>query len=125
VTELSTEEVRSYCKEEVKYRAAKRWEILSWASTLLVVTIAGGIASKLVKPTPCEKLALCVAVIFLGGYAIGWLKQNDDYLQAALKEIPRPDLRVDRPRYLSVFSYEGTVVVLTAVAVVIILIAHP
>ncbi len=67
-------------QKEVDYRREKRWRIFSWASSLLVGSIAGAVAitadNTKVLPIYPHKTFMIVAVLTLAVYAIIWIRYN-------------------------------------------------
>lgn len=73
---MNLERARVSQESEVKYRTEKRWKIFSWASSLLMGSIAGSVALTKVELGCNERLLLCIAVIALTAYTILWLDFN-------------------------------------------------
>jgi hypothetical protein len=76
----------------VAYRADKRFRIFSWASSLLIGTIAGQAffgSAPLAFP---HRIFLGVTIITLAGFSLVWLRFNRRTLGASLHCTPSAEL---------------------------------
>jgi hypothetical protein len=126
------ERARSAQEREVAYRNEKRWKIFSWSSSLLIGSIAGAVAIKNINLGIPERILLCFAVIALASYTVLWLNFNRHLLDNAEKKVKKIDEElgtyngidfeeVSIPLWLKVVSYGSTVALLTAIAILMIL----
>lgn len=125
------ERARGIEEGEAERRSEKRWRIFSWSSSLLIGGIAGAGVLKEDDVTCTNRLLLAGAVMVLAAYTVSWLWFNWLALSTARDNIqliheklgtykefrPNP---LNRPKCLSILSYEATVVLLAGVAILII-----
>jgi len=127
------EAAREAQEKAVVYRTEKRWKIFSWASSMLIGSIAGAVAVNKVD-LPCEaRILLCVAVIALTSYTVLWLDFNRRSLFSALANLQAIENKlgiyesidiniVSQPFWLKIVSYGVTVSLLAIIAILMILI---
>ena len=125
------ERARDAQEKEVEYRTEKRWKIFSWASTLLIGSIAGAVAVKEIDLGCGGRVLLCFAVLVLAVYTILWLDFNRRLLRAALNNLKAIDeelrtyesVKIEKatqPFWLRIVSYGTTVILLAIVAIFMI-----
>ena len=127
------ERARAAQEKEVEYRSEKRWKIFSWSSSMLIGSIAGAVAVNNIDLGCPERILLCVAVLTLATYTVCWLYFNRHSLDDALDNLKVIDKKLatykgidlkkrSKPLWLKFVSYESTVGLLAAIAILMVLI---
>lgn len=101
-------------------REDKRWKIFSWASSLLIASIAGQ-AFFADNISPRDKNFLGAAILVLSLYSIIWLAIHGVYLQRVIERVAEysQELGVEMPPFprFQLFAYEVTVILLGVLAI--------
>ena len=129
---------RAIKQKEADHRREKRWRIFSWASSLLLGSIAGAVAitANRAKSLPWipYRVSLVFAVLVLAAYAILWTAYNGKILEQTWERIKEIDRQLGiyqeeeppskRYKLISkIISYGVTIGLLAAASILIIVLS--